>query len=65
MKGVRCARAMCRWIGQGIDNLQLFNNRAWPSVRNNERQSIFMFRANVDEMNIQPIDISDELRQGV
>jgi hypothetical protein len=56
---------MCRGIGQGIDNLHLLYYGAGPSVRNNERQSIFMFRANVDEMNVQPIDISDELRQGL
>ena len=48
-----------------IDNLQLFNNRARPSVRNNERQSIFMFRTNVNEMNVQPINIRDELWQGL
>src|SRR5262245_55146920 len=56
---------MCRGISRGIDNLQLFNDRARPSVRNNERQSIFMFRANVDEMDIQPIDVCNELWQGL
>jgi hypothetical protein len=34
-------------------------------VRDDERQRIFMFRTNVDEMNVQPIDLSHELRQGV
>src|SRR6267378_4027950 len=31
----------------------------------NERQRIFMFRTSVNEMNVQPIDLGDELRQGV
>ena len=65
VEGVRCARAMCRGIGQRIDDLQLLDDRAGPSVRDDERQRIFMFRTNVNEMNVQPIDLGDELRQGV
>ena len=30
-----------------------------------ERQRIFMFGTNVNEMNVQPIDLGHELRQGV
>jgi hypothetical protein len=33
-----------------------------PAVRDDDRQSIFMFRTNVKEMDIQPIDLGDELR---
>ena len=65
MEGVRCTSAMCRGIGQGIDNLQLLNDRARPSVRDDKRQSILMFRTDVDEMNVQPIDHSLEHRQGI
>jgi hypothetical protein len=65
MEGVRCARAMRCRIGQRIDNFQLLDDRAGPSVRDDERQRIFMLRANVDEVNVQPIDLGDELRQGV
>ena len=65
MEGVRCAPAICRRIGQWIDDLQLLDDRAGPSVRDDERQRIFMFRTNVNEMNVQPIDLGDELRQGV
>jgi hypothetical protein len=32
---------------------------------NDQRQGIFMFRTDVDEVNVQPIDLGDELRQGV
>src|SRR5712664_3176703 len=56
---------MCRGIDERIDNLQLLDNRPGPSVRDDERQRIFMFRTNVNEMNVQPIDLGDELRQGI
>src|ERR671913_1388070 len=65
MESVRCARAMCRRIRQGIDDLQLLDDRARPSVRDDERQRIFMFRANVNEMNVEAIDLGDEVREGL
>jgi hypothetical protein len=34
-------------------------------VRDDDRQSIFVFRADVDKMNVQPINFGDELRQVV
>jgi hypothetical protein len=34
-------------------------------VRDDNRQRILLFRTNVDEMNVEPIDLSDELRQSV
>ena len=34
-------------------------------MRDDERQRIFMFRTNVNEMNVQPVDLGDEIRQGV
>jgi hypothetical protein len=43
MERIGCARAMCCGIGQGIDDLHLFDDRAGPSVRDDERQRIFMF----------------------
>jgi hypothetical protein len=43
---------MCRGIGQGIDDLQLLDDRAGPSVRDDERQRIFMLRPNVNEMDV-------------
>src|SRR5260221_13233929 len=64
MESVRCARTMRRGIGKWIDNLQLLDDRAGPPVRDDERQRILMFRANVDEMNVEPIDLGHELREG-
>jgi len=32
---------------------------------NDQRQGILMFRANVNEVNVESIDVGDELRRGV
>jgi hypothetical protein len=45
---------MRRGIGQWIDNRQLLDHRAGPSVRHDERQRIFMFRTDVNEMMSSP-----------
>ena len=34
-------------------------------MRDNERQRIFVLRTNVNEVNVQPIDLSHEMRQGL
>jgi hypothetical protein len=52
-------------IDKRIDDLQLLDDRAWPAMRDDERQRIFMFRTNVNEMDIQPIDLGDELGERV
>jgi len=56
---------MCRGIGQWIDNLYLLDDRAGPSVVTMSGNAIFMLRTNVNEVNVQPIDLGDELRQRV
>jgi hypothetical protein len=65
MESIRCVGAMCRGIGQWIDDPQLLDDRAGPSVRDDKRQRIFMLRTNVDEMNLQPVDLGHKLRQSV
>src|SRR3981189_2042670 len=65
MESVRCARAMGCGIGQRTDDLQLLDDRARPSVRDDERQRVFMFRTAVNEMNVEPVDLGDERRQGI
>ena len=65
VESVRCARAVRGGISQWIDDLQLLDDRAGPAVRDDERQRIFMFRTNMNEMNVEPVDLGDELRQGV
>jgi len=65
MESVGCTGAMCRGIGEWLDDLQLLDDRAGPPVRDDERQGIVMLRANMNEMNVEPIDLGDELREGV
>jgi hypothetical protein len=65
MEGVGCARAVCRRIGEGVDDLQLLDDGAGPPVGDDERQRIIVLRASMDEMNVQAVDLGDELRQGV
>ena len=60
---VKCIRSICR-IREWLDDLHLLDDRARPSVADDERQRIFMFRTNVNEMNVEPIDLGDEVRQG-
>lgn len=56
---------MRRGVGEGIDDLQLLDDRPGPPVRDYQRQRIFVFRSNVNEVNVQPIDLGDEVRQGI
>jgi hypothetical protein len=62
MEGVGCARAMRRGIGQRFDDFQLLDDRAGPSVSDDERERILMWRTEVNEMNIQAVDLGYELR---
>jgi hypothetical protein len=62
IKRIRCFPAMRRGIGQRLDNLQLLNDRARPPVRDDQRQRVLMPGANVNEVNVQPIDLGNEVR---
>jgi hypothetical protein len=62
IEGVHRTGAMCRRIGQRIDNLQLLDNRAGPAVRHDERQRALVFRTNVNKVNVEPVDLGDEIR---
>ena len=53
---------MCRGISKWIDDLQLLDDRAGPTVCDDERQRVLMLRPNVNEMNVEPIDLGYELR---
>jgi hypothetical protein len=52
MEGVRCAPAMGGGIGERSDDLQLFDHRTGPAVRDNQRQRIFMLGSDMDEVDI-------------
>src|SRR5439155_20381005 len=55
--------AMCHWIRQRLDALQLLDDRARPSVRDDNGQRVLFFRAHVNEMNVDAVDVGYELRQ--
>src|SRR3954447_3983941 len=63
MERVLCARAMRSRVGQSIDDLQLLDDRAGPAVVDDERQRVFVLRPSMDEVDVQPVDLGDELRQ--
>ena len=65
MKRIRRGAAVCRWIGEAIDELQLLDDRSGPSVIDDERQGVVMRRADVDEVDVESIDLRDELGQRV
>jgi hypothetical protein len=44
-------------IGQGIDDLQLLDDRTGPSMRDDQRQRVLVFGTSVQEMNVQPVDL--------
>ena len=52
-------------IRKRIDDFQLLDNRAGPAMRDDERQGVLLFRADMNEMNVEPIDFSDEVRQRI
>ena len=43
----------------------LLDDRAGPPVRDDQRQRIFVLRTNVNEMNVLPVDLGQELRYRV
>ena len=48
MERIRCAAAVRGGIGQGVDDLHLFDDRTGPSVRDDERQRVLVFGTDVD-----------------
>jgi hypothetical protein len=55
----------CGGIGQLLDDLQLLDDRAGPPVGGDQRQRVLVPGAGVEEMKLQPVDLGDEVRQGV
>ena len=57
--------AVRRGIGERLDDLQLLDDRAGPAVRDDQRQRVLVLRADVDEVDVEPVDLGHEVRQGV
>ena len=45
--------------------VQQLDDRAGPPVRDDDRQRVLVLRADVDEVDVQPVDLGHEVRQGV
>src|SRR6185437_17044954 len=62
MKSISLGPTVGGRICQRLYDLHLLNDRAWPSMRHYYGQSVLMFRTDVNEVNVEPIDLSDEVR---
>ena len=61
MKRVRSVAAVRRGISERPDDLQLLDNGAGPAVSDDEGQRVFVFRTNVNEMDVEAVDLRDEV----
>jgi hypothetical protein len=65
VEGVLGAPAEGRRVRERVDDLQEFDDRARPPVRHEQRQGILVRGPDVRELDVQPVDLGDELRQRV
>jgi hypothetical protein len=52
-------------IGEPADELQLLEDRSRPAVADDQRERVLVLGANVDEVDVEPVDLGDEVRNGV
>ncbi len=65
VEGVLRAASEGRGVGERADELDLLEDRAGPSVRDDDRQRALVLRTHVDEVDVESVDLGDELGQGV
>ena len=63
MERIRRVGSVRRGVGERLDDLELLDGRARPPVGHNERQRMLMLGAHVDEVDVYPVDLGDEVRQ--
>ena len=63
IEGVGGTRAVRGGVGERTDDLQLLDDRAGPAVGDDHRQRVLVPRPHVDEVDVDPVDLGDELRQ--
>ena len=56
MEGVLGLAAMGGGISQGADDLHEFDDRARPAMGDDQRQGVLVFRAHVQEMDVEAVD---------
>ena len=57
--------AMRDGIRERADGLEQLEHRAGPTMRHDQRQGVRVTRADVDEVNVEPVDLGHELRERV
>ena len=65
MEGVGGAPAVAGGVGEGADELELFDDRPGPAVGDDERQGVGVGGAEVEEVELQAVDLGQVLGQGV
>ena len=65
MERVLGASTVSGRVGERADGLEQLDDRAWPSVRHDQRQGVLVGRADVDKVDVDPVDLGRELRQPV
>ena len=50
-------------VGERLDDLQLLDGGARPPVRHDKRQRVRVRGAHVNEVDVHPVDLGDEVRQ--
>src|SRR3982751_3073854 len=57
--------AVRRRIGEWTNELDLLEDGTWPTVRDDQRQCVWMSRPDVDEVDVEAVDLGLELGKGV
>src|SRR3712207_2184414 len=65
VEGVLGTPAVSGRVGQRADGLEQLDDRAGPAVRHDQRQRVLVRRPDVDEVDVHPVDLGDELRERV
>ena len=65
MERVPSFGAMGCGIRQRLDDLELLDRRTRPAVGDDERQRVLMIGADVNEVDVDPVDLGDEMWQGL
>ena len=65
LEGIRCARAMGRGVGERINDLELLDDRTGPPMRDDQRQRVLVLGPDVNEMDVEPANLGNEVRQAI
>jgi hypothetical protein len=61
VEGIRPGPAVGGRVRERVDDLQLLDDRPRPPVRDDQRQRVLVLRTDVDEVDVQPVDLGEEV----